>query len=205
MISIVLFFSSIFAAETPTPYNRAQQLAIADNLPMVTFVGCERQAVSGAWCCRADGLEGYSSPCIVVAIPSDGKLLWSRTLPATATAAEIVSAFPRVAQASTPDALDEVNAKRSRLGLRPLIRDEGLTAGAAAAAQYRAANRIAGHTSNDFAYLPSGASATSAGCAALEPSWGWQSCCWDGAQWTVAGAAWAMGADGRRYMHIFVR
>jgi hypothetical protein len=89
--------------------------------------------------------------------------------------------------------------------LLPLVRDDALTAGAVACASARAAGRIAGHTSNDFAYLPSGAIATSAGCAALEPSWGWQSCCWDGPNWTTAGAAVVIGADGLRYMQIFVR
>ena len=205
MFLAVLLFTSIAVTESPSAYNRAQQFAIADNVPMVVFVGCERQSISGSWCCRADGLDGYPSPSIVVAVPRDGKLLWARTLPSTATEDEIVSAFRRVPDTSVTDALGEVNEKRARLGLRLLVRDEGLTAGATAAAQFRAANRIAGHTSNDFAYLPGGASATSAGCAALDPSWGWQSCCWEGSQWTYAGASWAMGSDGRRYMHIFVR
>lgn len=102
------------------------------------------------------------------------------------------------------DALDEVNEARRRRGLRPFIRDEGLIAAAKSAAAFRAARRIAGHTSNDFAHLPPGANATAAGCAAWEPSWGWGSCCWQ-ENWTYAGAAWAMGQDGRRYMHIFVR
>jgi hypothetical protein len=102
------------------------------------------------------------------------------------------------------DALAEVNARRARRGLRAFIRDEGLTAAAIRAAQYRATYRIAGHSSNDFAFLPAGSLASAAGCAAWEPSWGWGSCCSE-ENWTYAGASWAMGSDGRRYMHLFVR
>lgn len=101
------------------------------------------------------------------------------------------------------DALDEVNAVRAARGLRPYIKDDGLTAGAHNAARFRAERFIAGHTSNDFAALPAGVNATAAGCAA----WGgneWGSCC-TYENWTYAGAAWVRGSDGRRYMHLFVR
>jgi hypothetical protein len=102
------------------------------------------------------------------------------------------------------EALDEVNAVRAARGLRPLVKDDGLTEAALGAAKYRADRLMAGHTSNDFAFLPAGASAPSAGCAAWEPSLGWGSCCtYD--SYTYAGAAWALGSDGRRYMHLFVR
>lgn len=102
------------------------------------------------------------------------------------------------------EALDEVNATRAQRGLKPFIHDPELSKAAYAAAQVRAASRNAGHTSNDFSYVPSGSSATSAGCAAWEPSWGWGSCCtYD--NYTYAGAAWVMGSDGRRYMHLYVR
>jgi hypothetical protein len=61
-----------------------------------------------------------------------------------------------------------------------------------------------GHTGNDFQFLPSGSYASSAGCAAYPASYGWMSCdVYD--NYTYAGAAWAMGGDGKRYMHIFVR
>ncbi len=103
------------------------------------------------------------------------------------------------------DALGEVNAARAAKGMPALAHDDLLTQAAYACAQARAASHNAGHTGNDFAYLPSGGQATSAGCAGLDPSWGWQSCCWDDPQWRAAGAAWVMGSDGRRYMHIFVR
>ena len=102
------------------------------------------------------------------------------------------------------DALAEVNAARVKRGLRPFLPDPLLEQAARTCAKIRSANRIAGHLSNDFAHLPSGASATSAGCGALEPSWGWGTCC-TYENYTYAGAAWMMGADGRRYMHLFVR
>jgi hypothetical protein len=102
------------------------------------------------------------------------------------------------------DALDEVNAARAARGLRPFIKDDDLTAGAINVADYRAERLMAGHTANDFAGLPPGSSASSAGCAAWEPSMGWGSCC-TYENFTYAGAAWAMGRDGRRYMHLFVR
>jgi hypothetical protein len=102
------------------------------------------------------------------------------------------------------DALAEVNAARAARGLRPFIEDPDLTAGAINVADYRAERLMAGHTRNDFAGLPPGCRATSAGCAAWEPSWGWGACCtYD--NFRYAGAAWAMGRDGRRYMQLFVR
>ena len=102
------------------------------------------------------------------------------------------------------DALAEVNARRSSRGLRPFVHDPLLTKAAAACAKVRAASHIHGHLQSDFAYLPSGANAAAAGCGALEPSWGWGTCCMDD-NYTYAGAAWVMGSDGLRYMHLFVR
>lgn len=105
---------------------------------------------------------------------------------------------------SVGDGLDEVNAKRSARGLRPFARDEGLTQAARACAAFRAERGLFGHTSNDFAFVPPGASAASAGCAAYPAGYGWMSCCtYD--NYTSAGAAWVTGRDGRRYMHLFVR
>jgi len=102
------------------------------------------------------------------------------------------------------DGLAEVNAKRAARGLPPFIEDPNLTAGAKNLADFRAARLISGHTSNDFNGLPVGTSASAAGCGALAPSWGWGSCCtYD--RYRYAGAAWAWGRDGKRYMHIFVR
>lgn len=102
------------------------------------------------------------------------------------------------------DALDEVNALRAARGLRPFLRDEGLVAAARACAAHRAERRLFGHTSNDFSFLPHGSSASAAGCAAYHASYGWMSCCtYD--SYTYAGAAYVTGADGKRYMHLFVR
>lgn len=102
------------------------------------------------------------------------------------------------------DALAEVNAARAARGLKAFIKDDDLTAGAINVADFRAARLMAGHTGNDFSGLPVGSRASAAGCAAWEPSWGWGACC-TYENYTYAGAAWAMGMDGRRYMQIFVR
>lgn len=102
------------------------------------------------------------------------------------------------------DAIAEVNAARARKGLPAFGRAECLTVAAKACADYRASKQMAGHTSNDFAYLPKGCKASAAGCAAWQPRDGWGSCC-TYERYRYAGAAWAKGRDGRRYMHIFVR
>ena len=61
-----------------------------------------------------------------------------------------------------------------------------------------------GHTPNDFGFLPPGTQARSAGCAAWPVGSGWGSCCtFDNYQF--AGAAYCVGTDGKRYMHVFVR
>lgn len=102
------------------------------------------------------------------------------------------------------DGLDEVNAKRAARGLRPFVRDDGLTQAAQACAGFRARHGLFGHTSNDFGFVPAGSSASSAGCAAYPASYGWMSCCvYD--NYTYGGAAWVTGSDGKRYMHLFVR
>lgn len=101
------------------------------------------------------------------------------------------------------DALEEVNTYRARRGLRPFLRDGLLCQAAQRCAEFRAANRIAGHTSNDFQFVQ-GTQAVAAGSGALEPSWGWGACCSD-EDWTYAGAAVVMGQDGKRYMQLFVR
>jgi hypothetical protein len=122
--------------------------------------------------------------------------------PATTTISPSTVAEPTGGWAS--DGLDEVNAKRAARGLRPFIRDEGLTQAARSCAAFRAEHGLFGHTGNDFAFLPPGSSAGSAGCAAYPASYGWMSCCvYEG--YTYAGAAWVTGRDGRRYMHLFVR
>ena len=127
------------------------------------------------------------------------------------TAAGYVSGYsPAVSPAAMTagrfegDGLDEVNAARAMRGLRPFVRDEGLALAARVCAQFRATNLVSGHTSNDFAFVPAGTFARSAGCAAASADWGWLSCC-TYENYTYGGAAWVAGRDGQRYMHLFVR
>lgn len=108
--------------------------------------------------------------------------------------------------AATPakESLAEVNRERARRGLRPFIFDAGLTQGALNLASFRANVLCGGHARSDFAGLPAGAHAAAGGCGALAPSWGWGTCAtYD--NYTYAGAAFAWGRDGKRYMHLFVR
>lgn len=101
------------------------------------------------------------------------------------------------------EALAEVNAERARKGLRPYIQDPNLTAGAMTVAKFRAAHRIAGHSSNDFAGLPAGTKAAAAGCGVEHPGFGFLACCmFDNYQF--AGAAKSRGPDGRFYFQLFV-
>lgn len=101
------------------------------------------------------------------------------------------------------DALDQVNAQRAARGLPPFARDHGLALGAQAAAAHRASARMFGHTANDFAFLPPGARASAAGCAAYPAHYGFMACCtYDRA--IYAGAASVPGPDGRVYHHLFV-
>lgn len=102
------------------------------------------------------------------------------------------------------DALEEVNALRARHGLPAFQRDDALTLAAARCADFRAGRLLFGHSSNDFQFLPSGCSADAAGCAAYPAADGWLSCCMFD-RYTYGGAAFAVGTDGKRYMHLFVR
>jgi uncharacterized protein YkwD len=124
--------------------------------------------------------------------------------PATSSLGVAAAETSRLGDGAT-EALDEVNARRAAKGLYPYVRDDNLTRGAANVAAFRAQRHMAGHTSNDFGGLPAGVAATASGCAAWEPSWGWGSCCTDDVGPRYAGAAWVLGSDGRRYMHLFVR
>jgi hypothetical protein len=124
--------------------------------------------------------------------------------PVTYTAQYTPATDSATTSAGTGDGLDEVNAQRAARGLRPLVRDDGLTQAAKACAAFRAERGMFGHTSNDFAFLPPGSTAASAGCAAYPASQGWMSCCVY-ENYTYAGAAYVTGRDGRRYMQLFVR
>jgi hypothetical protein len=121
-----------------------------------------------------------------------------------ALALVLCSSMARAEDTGAYDGLGEVNAARAARGLRPYVYDEGLARAAAGCATFRAERLMAGHTSNDFSALPPGAHASAAGCAAWEPRLGWGACAtYD--NYTYCGAAWKMGRDGRRYMHLFVR
>jgi uncharacterized protein YkwD len=146
----------------------------------------------------------WSSPTPTTVIPA-GAFISSPISEVTSSSESVSRYTPSTGFGiSDGDGLEEVNAKRASRGLRPFIRDESLTHAARACAQFRAANRLFGHTSNDFSFLPAGSGASSAGCAAYPASYGWMSCC-TYENYTYAGAAWVTGSDGRRYMHLFVR
>lgn len=178
------------------------------------------------------GLESEAGK-IVVAVLAGDWLTWRASLPADATDADIKAAFaPRQVQAlpapfvSQPpvdadgnsllpvgaiEAMDELNAQRARKGIPPFIRDDGLTIAAGRAAAFRAARFMAGHTASDFAYVPAGSHADAAGCGAwavgtvTTDGWTFGTCCADDRGYRFGGAAWVMGSDGRRYMHLYVR
>lgn len=170
---------------------------------------------AGPWRRRAQPVyqpsyqQAYQSPTYAPSgVATDGGYV-SYYVPAVATETTTVTteSAPATYDAggvSAVDGLDEVNAKRAARGLRPFIRDDGLGLAARACAAFRARYGLFGHTSNDFAFVPVGTSAASAGCAAYTADQGWMSCCtYD--NYTYAGAAWVTGSDGRRYMHLFVR
>ncbi len=128
---------------------------------------------------------------------------WFYSSPAPAAPAAPVAAA-QTADAPASDALAQVNALRAARGLPAYQHDPNLHEAAKACAAYRARYRIAGHTSSDFAFVPVGASATAAGCAAWPNGSGFGSCCiYDG--YRYAGAATVLGADGIEYHHLFVR
>lgn len=131
------------------------------------------------------------------------------------------------------DALDQVNYERGLLGLRPYKHDHLLARAAKACCRHRAVNYIEGHY-NDHAFLPVECntkykhiynryigngrwSGYPAGCA----RWpvlnrviykngkkcnysGLGSCC-TLENWSYAGAYYCVGADGQKYMQLFVR
>lgn len=183
-------------------YATAAARAFAQGKPLIVFLGVKARPIEGAVVVNAQALVGYDNNAIVVSRPGANWLEWTATLPVDATDADLVNAAGT--NAGAVDALSEVNAVRAVRGLPPYVRDDSLTQGAMSAARFRAERRITGHTANDFAHLPAGAFAPSAGCAAWEPGMGWGSCC-TYENWTYAGAAYAVGDDGRRYMHLFVR
>jgi hypothetical protein len=201
-------------AETAAdPYPAAYAASMKDQQPVLVFVGQPAQQVPGMRSITVETFPEAAAPCVVVGVVRGGEMV-RKDLAGSAATADVQAAVASLSNAGTvttsqyspvqPDALDEVNAARAARGLRPFIRDPYLTAAAVSCAEFRAARLIEGHTGNDFAAVPPGGMATSAGCAAWEPGMGWGSCCtYEG--YTYGGAAYAMGRDGRRYMHLFVR
>lgn len=86
------------------PYDIGANEAVARGCPLVTFVGCPQRELHGSgtvWC-HADTLPGYDNPCIVISVPHGDWLAWKATLPASATAAEILAAFKPPPALATP-------------------------------------------------------------------------------------------------------
>jgi hypothetical protein len=184
---------------TPAPTVTTVGGTVVTSTPVVGTVVTSAPVVT-----TAGGVVTTSVP-----VATSGVEYVSGYTPVTTVATPVVaSGYPVAGSVSAGglagDGLDEVNAKRAARGLRPFLRDEGLTRAAFACAQFRANNGLFGHTSNDFAFVPAGAFASSAGCAAYPASYGWMSCCvYD--NYTYAGAAYVTGRDGKRYMQLFVR
>ncbi len=177
-------------------YEESYERALRSNVPLIVAVNCDPAIPKGCIGCRVESFDRAKDGDTVTMIPSEGKMYR-------------VSCKPEEAEAvrqswSIVDALDEVNAQRTSRGLRPFQRDHHLTLAAASAAKFRAAHHMAGHTANDFAYIPSGGSATAAGCAAWPASMPFGSCCLY-ENYTTAGASYAIGSDGLRYCHLYVR
>jgi hypothetical protein len=179
-----------------TDYVAQAHSALKSGKPLIVGVHMYPTIPDGCIGCKVSEFPKAEHGDVVVVIPFDNKLWRVGCKPEEAVAVQ--------KSWSIPDALDEVNATRTARGLRPFIRDEGLTQAAQQAAAFRASRRMFGHTSNDFSFVPSGCSATAAGCAAWPPSLGWGACCtYD--NHTYAGASYSYGSDGLRYMHLFVR
>ena len=204
-VSLALAVSVAARAEPAVvdPYPAAYTASMKDRLPVLVFVGQPAREVSGTRSITVSTFPDAAAPSVVVGVVR-GEEMVRKDLSGSATTPDIQAAIAGLSVSPTPDALDEVNATRAARGLRPYIRDDNLTAAAAGCAEFRAARLMEGHTSNDFAALPAGTSASASGCAAWPVELGWGSCCtYDG--YTYAGASYAMGRDGRRYMHLFVR
>lgn len=213
MRKIILGVGLLLAATVPgrgaervvDPYPAAYHASMKDRLPLLVFVGQPARELAGTRSISVETYPNAAAPSVVVGVVREGEM-YRKDVSGTPAHQDIQNAITALTPAAskTADALDEVNATRAARGLHPFVRDEGLTQAAAGCAEFRAARLMAGHTANDFAAVPSGAYATAAGCAAWDPGMGWGACCtYD--NYTYAGAAYAYGPDGRRYMHLFVR
>jgi uncharacterized protein YkwD len=191
------------AEPSADPYPAAYAVTMKDRLPLLVFVGQPAREIPGVRSIATATFPNATSPCVVVGVVRETEM-YRKDLGGTPATTDIQAAIGSLNNVGSAEALDEVNATRAARGLRPYVRDANLTSAATVCAEFRAARLIAGHTANDFAALPPGTTAASAGCAAWEPEFGWGSCCtFEG--YTYAGAAYATGRDGRRYMHLFVR
>src|SRR5262249_169796 len=83
---------------------------------------------------------GYTTELAQPITPAGGST--SFYTPVTTAEAPVVTPTPVVESVGIGDGLDEVNAKRAARGLRPFIRDEGLTQAARACAAFRADNLL---------------------------------------------------------------
>lgn len=193
-------FGQEIQSPTQQAHAAASKLAIAQDKPLFTFVGIPAEEVKGAFTSTVNSMEGAPAKCVVVSKPNGrGGLYWANT-------------YPNLKACFNPgyDSLDEVNAWRARRGLYPFLHDERLTIAARRAAAHRARYHIFGHD-NDFQWLPGGSTFRNgqgcevAGCAAYPPSMGWLSCCQEDTTHRYGGAAWVLGSDGKRYMHLFVK
>jgi uncharacterized protein YkwD len=169
--------------------------AAADAGPIRNWIAGRRQAPSYQQ-------QNFSSSCAQTPTPGGGMQTTQSTNYSQTTVTP-------PSAAGAVDALDEVNAVRARQGLRPFLRDPLLTVAAQGAAAFRAVRRMAGHTANDFAFVPPGGYATTGGCGAwpvgtVTTRGTWGTCC-TFENHTYAGAAYVIGNDGNRYMHLFVR
>ena len=172
---------AVFAfATSADAFGRRSRLAPAAGATTVTRSAASSQSTSTSSC-------------------PNGKC--SLTTTATSSSSTVATTTAAVGSA---DALDVVNAQRAARGLRPYLRDDGLAAAAHAAAAHRAERRLFGHTENDFRFLPVGARATAAGCAAYPAHYGFMACA-TYENHTYAGAASVTGPDGRVYHHLVVR
>jgi hypothetical protein len=186
MILVALFALAEVSTVAAGPPHRRRQQWSPESMYQPAWNTGYQQVPAGNW-----------SPPVSQPLPSEGVRLQD-------PAGTAYEASPASATGSD-DALAEVNQYRARRGLRPFLKDALLTIGAANCAKQRAARLCTGHLpESDFSYLPPGAQASAGGCAAWEPSWGWGSCCAND-NYQFAGAAWTLGRDGKRYMHLFVR
>ena len=194
---------------TPTKaltYTEGFAASLSTGQPLLTFVGQPAQSVKGYIVCEAASLDGYPAKCVVESYTENGGHYYRATYASTQEVGRAAIPFGQAfnvdgSKCASVEAIDMVNEQRRQRGLRPYLRDDGLTLAAMRVAQHRAERRITGHV-NDFAFLPAGSNASAAGCAAWSDGFG--ACCmFEG--WTYCGAAYCVGEDGLKYCHVYVR